>query len=105
MERQPWKGRDGSWVYPHMEDAMTEAGLQEVEIFISCHQNTMVQYIATRPIIDLCLAEKWKLGPRVSMWWWEQEGLDLEGMRTAAQEAEQMEGEEETDGTDTATDN
>ena len=39
------------------------------------------------------------------MRWWEQEGLYLEEMQTAAQEAEQMEGEEETDGTDTAIDN
>ena len=40
------------------------------------------------------------------MRWWEQEVLDLEGERTAAQEAERTEGEEkETDGTETATDN
>ena len=31
MGRQPRKGQDGGWVYPHIEDAMTEAGLQEVE--------------------------------------------------------------------------
>ena len=47
----------------------------------------------------LCLAAKRRLGPRVAMWWWEQEGLDLEGMRTAAREAE------ETDRTETATEN
>ena len=66
----------------------------------------MAKYIATRPIIDLCLAVKRRPGPRVAMRWWEQEVLDLEGARTAAQEAEQTEGEEEeTDGTETATDN
>ena len=31
MGRQPQKGRDVGWVYPHIEDVMTEAGLQEVE--------------------------------------------------------------------------
>ena len=35
-------------------------------------------------------------------WWWEQEGLDLEGMWTTAPKADQTEGEEETDGTETA---
>ena len=57
MGWQPWKGRDGGWVYPHIEDAMTKAGLQEVDNYISCRQKTVAQYIATRPIIDLCLAE------------------------------------------------
>ena len=39
------------------------------------------------------------------MQWWEQEGMDLEGMRTAAQELERTEeGGEDTDGMDTATD-
>ena len=26
-ERQPWKGRDKSWVYPPLEDSMVDAGL------------------------------------------------------------------------------
>ena len=85
---------------------MTETGLQEVETYVSCRQNTVAQYIVTRPIIYLCLAAKHKLGPRVAMWWWEQEGLDLEEMRIADQEAERTEGEEEeTDRKETKTDN
>ena len=82
---------------------MAEAVLQEVEIYVYCRKNTVAKYIATRPIIDLCLAEKRRPGTRVSMRWWEQEGMDLEGMRKAAQEADKMEGEEDTDGADTAT--
>ena len=71
---------------------MTEAGLQEVETYVSRRQNTVAQYISTRPITDLCLAENWRPGPRVAMRWWEQEGLDLDGVRTADREAEQTEG-------------
>ena len=33
--RKHQKGRDGGWVYPLLEDAMTEAGLQEVETYVS----------------------------------------------------------------------
>ena len=84
---------------------MAEAGLQEVENYISRHQNTMVQYIATRPIMDLCLAAKQRPGPRVEMRWWEQEVLDLEGIRKQAQAAERTEGGGETDRTETATEN
>ena len=83
---------------------MAERGLQEVKTQVSRHQNTVAQHIATRPIMDLCLAVKQRPGPRVEMCWWEQEGLDLEGMWTAAQEAERTEEGEKTDGTETATD-
>ena len=54
--RQPCKGRDRGWFYAPLEDAVAEAGLQEVETYFSCRQNTVAQYIATRPIIDLYLA-------------------------------------------------
>ena len=54
---------------------MAEAGLQEVENYVSRQQNTVAQYIQTRPIIDLCLVTKRRPGPRVAMQWWEQEGL------------------------------
>ena len=82
---------------------MSEAGFQEVETYVSCRQNTVAQYISTRSIMDLCLAAKRGPGIRVEMQWWEQEGLDLEGTQIAAREAEQTEGAEETDGTETAT--
>ena len=51
--------------------------------------------------MNLCLAAKRRPGPRVELWLWEQQGLDLEGMRTAAWEAEHVEGVEETDSTET----
>ena len=47
--------------------------------------------------MDLCLAVKRRPGPRVELQRWEQEGLDLEGMRTASWEAKQTEEAEETD--------
>ena len=84
---------------------MAETGLQGVNTYLSLRQNTVAQYITTRPIMDLCLAAKQRPGPRVEMRWWKQEGLDLEGMRTAALEAERTEGGEETDGIKTATGN
>ena len=97
--KNPRKGWDGGWVYPPLEDDMAEAGFQEVETYISRRQNIIAQYIPTRNIMDLCLAKKRRPGPR----WWEQEGLDLEGMQKAAREAEHPEGKEETDGTENAT--
>ena len=55
--------------------------------------------------MDLCLAEKLRLGQRVEKRWWEQDGLDLVGMWAAAEDAEQTEGGGETERTGTETDN
>ena len=52
--RQPQLLQDGSWEYPPLEEAMWEAGLQEVESYVLRRQNTVAQYIATRPILGLC---------------------------------------------------
>ena len=62
---------------------MVEAGLQEFETHFSSLQNTFTQLIATRPIMDLCLAAERRPGSRVYNWLWEKEGMDLYGMRTA----------------------
>ena len=40
-------------MYPPMEEAMAEAGLEEVETYVSCHQNTVAQFVATRTIMDV----------------------------------------------------
>ena len=63
--RQPRRGRDGMWIYPLLEDAMEEAGLQEVETYVSLLQNTVAQFIVTRPVMDMYLVEEWILRPRV----------------------------------------
>ena len=69
---QPQQGRDGVWLYPLMEDAMAEAGLQEVQTYVSYCHNTVVQFIVTRPIMDLCLAVENRPGRRMSKRQWQQ---------------------------------
>ena len=59
---------------------MAGAGFQDVKTYIFYIQNTVAQYILTRPIMDLFLEANQRTGPRVSMWWWEQESPDLEGI-------------------------
>ena len=56
---------------------MVEALLQEFDTYITRHHNTVAQYIATRPIMDMCLVAEQRLGTRVPKRWWEQEFMDL----------------------------
>ena len=71
---------------------MEKLVMQEVDTYVSLCHNTAAQFIATRPIMDLCLVVDQRPGPRVSTWWWEEYGLDVEVVRTAAREAERAEG-------------
>ena len=75
---------------------LVEVVLQYVDTYVSLQQNTVAQFIATRPIMDLFLAEERRPGSRVDKWWWEQDGLDLEGMWEAYWEAKRTEEEKDT---------
>ena len=42
-------------VYPPMYASMTSVRLEELETYVLRHQNIIAQYIATCPILELCL--------------------------------------------------
>ena len=63
---------------------MAEEGLQEVDTYVYLHQNTVSQFIVTRPIMDLCLTTERITGPQVYRRRWKHDRLDVERMRTAA---------------------
>ena len=63
---------------------MWAISLEEMETYISSHQNTVAQYIATPPILDLFLDDDWRPISRVPKRWWDQKGLDFEGLREAS---------------------
>ena len=75
--RQPQRGWDGKCYYPSLQGAMREAGFIEIQESITRRQNTVAQYIATRPILDLCERTTHRAGARVSQRWWDQKGIDL----------------------------
>ena len=68
--RQPRRGRDGKWHYPSLEGAMKEAGLTDIRTSIQRRQKTVAQYIATRPLLDLCVGARQREGVRVTLRWW-----------------------------------
>ena len=49
-----------------LADAMAKAGLQEVDTYVYLFQNTVAQFIATRPIMDLCLEDERRMGSRMA---------------------------------------
>ena len=51
--RQARREKDGEWHYPSLEGSMKEAGLTDIRTLILRRHNTFVQYIATRPLLDL----------------------------------------------------
>ena len=110
--RQARKAINGKWFYPSLESAMKEAGLTEVGKSILNRQNTVAQYIATRPFLDLCEGASARAGTRVPLRWWNQKGIDWEtakargedeaevtdsssGSGSSAEEEKRIEGREE----------
>ena len=86
--RQPRKGRDGKWYYPSLEGAMKEAGLTDVRTSINRRQNTVAQYIATQPFLDLCGGAMQREGVRVTLRWWYQTGIDWDKSKARESETE-----------------
>ena len=73
----PWWRAEGMCEYPPLGDAMRAAWIKEIDTYISRRKNTVVGYIATFPILKLCLDTERRPGSRTPNWWWEQEGLLL----------------------------
>ena len=70
--KQPRIGGGGKWTYLPLKEAMREAGFEGIRKAVTRRQNTFAQYIATRPIMDLCERATQRVGARVSRQWWDQ---------------------------------
>ena len=57
---------------------MREAGLTDIRTSILNRQNTVAQYIATRPLLYLCEGARAREGERMPMRWWDQADIDWE---------------------------
>ena len=77
-ESHPRRQRGGSWAYPPLEEAMGGSCFGGISKSITMRQNTVAQYIATRPILDLCERSTRRPGAMVYRRWWEQDSIDLE---------------------------
>ena len=51
--RQPGMWEEGVWEYPPLSTAMDESVFEEIAVYILKRQNTVAQYTAMRPILDL----------------------------------------------------
>ena len=77
--RQPRRrkgGKGGTCYYPLLAGAMNEAGIVRIRTSILQRKNTVAQFIATRPILDLCEKATRRPGARVARRWWEQTRID-----------------------------
>ena len=73
----PKRQRDGKWLYPPIGAALEMVVLEEIGVYIARRQNMVAQYIAIRPIMDLCLAAEKNPKMCLYMRWWEQTALDI----------------------------
>ena len=90
--RLPRRGRDGKWVYPSLTGALKEAGVVRARTSVLRRQNTVAQFIATRPILGICEVAERRRGTHVPQQWWEQSGIDWNMAREKAASAAEQAG-------------
>ena len=90
--RMPRRGREGKWIYLPLAGATKEAGIVRVQTSILRRQNTVAQFIATRPILGLCEVTERRGGTRVPQRWWEQPGIDWKMSREQGERAAEAAG-------------
>ena len=78
----PRKSPNGEWTYPKTEEVLEAAGLHTVQAYIEIRRNTILKFVAQRPIMELCLEAERKRGTGPRQYWWDQP-MDLEGARDA----------------------
>ena len=61
---------------PPLAGVLKEAGVVRARTSVLRIQNTVAQFIATRPILGLCKVAERRRGTRVPQQWWEQSGRD-----------------------------
>ena len=78
----PWEG----WavVLPVPGGSNEGGGFARIRKSILQRQNTVAQFIATRPILFLCEVAGKRPGTRVPRRWWEQTGIDWKAAREKA---------------------
>ena len=69
---------------------MKEAGLTNIRTFVNRSQNTVAQYIATQPLLDLCEGAKQREGARVTLRWWDQSDIYWEKAKAKETETESV---------------
>ena len=71
----PERQLNSTWVNPPIGMALATVGLEDIRVYISCRHNTIAQYIAIFPIMDLCLGVEQSPGMWLSQIWWDQPNL------------------------------
>ena len=70
-----------------MAGVLKEAGIVRSRTSALRRQNTVAQFIATRPILGLCEVAERRQGTRVPQRWWEQSGIDWKLAREKGERA------------------
>ena len=86
----------------YLAGVLKEAGVVRARTSVLWRQNTVAEFIATRPILRLCKMAERRRGTRVPQQWWEQLGIDWKltrekGERAAASAEQAVATAEETE--------
>ena len=70
--KQPERNKDGSWMYPHLEDGLKAVGLKSIAHYVDVRHQTVTNFIINRLIHKLCAGAVRKRDLPVQPFWWDQ---------------------------------
>ena len=86
--RMPRRVRDGKWLYLPLAEATKDAGIVRARTSVLRRQNTVAQFVATRPILVLGEETERRGGTWVSQRWWKHPRIDWRLAREQNERAE-----------------
>ncbi len=69
ITHKPHQGPQNEWVYPKLKDVLRECGMKTMVEYIQICRQTIVVYVATRPILQECRKGKHQRGEVPHRWW------------------------------------
>ena len=66
----PRENNDGSWIYPASKDVFEEVGLHPIGHYIRVRRNSIIEFVATRPVYEFCKSTERKPGTSHHRKWW-----------------------------------
>ena len=80
--------QNGQWYYPHICEALADAGLCKVGYYSTRHHNSVYQYTSTRTIFDIVMAEERQPVSPTILLWWGKDGISFMNGGRGADESE-----------------
>ena len=67
---KPQENDDGSWTYPVSKEVFEEVGLYPIYDYVRVKRNSIIDFVASRPVYEFCKSAERRSGTSHHRKWW-----------------------------------